>query len=253
METRKAVDRVSPRGGLAFEDAVVRFLAEATSGAACTLEVTGTTVGEVGRCKKGDAVVRFTSESAFAGAGVVFEAKRELGYTAQKALDELDLARKNRNAVAGVFVLARSHSGPTFPGFARHGSNVLVVWDDEDPATDPYLRAAIMVGMGLVTRSRTTGDASDVAALRDIDVRIDAELARLDKMEKHAESVRRSSDAISDEVRKARKALDILLDKARSTLRALNVELQEEAVERESPIALPVSAVPRLAPANEAG
>lgn len=253
IETRKAVDRVSPRGGHAFEDAVVQFLADATGGAPCTLEVTGTTVGEVGRCKKGDAVVRFTSESAFAGAGVVFEAKREAGYTAQMALDELDLARKNRNAAAGVFVLARSHAGPTFPGFARHGSNVLVVWDEEDPATDPYLRAAIMVGLGLVSRSRATGDAGDVAALRDIDARIDAELTRLDKIEKHAETARRSSEAISDEVRKARKALDTLLEKARSTLRALNVELREEAVERESPIALPVSTVSRLAPANEAG
>jgi hypothetical protein len=34
----------------------------------------------------------------------VFEAKREAGYTVQAALDELDEARKNRDAGAGVFV-----------------------------------------------------------------------------------------------------------------------------------------------------
>jgi hypothetical protein len=254
IETRRAADRRSPRGGMVFEEAVVQFLAAATAGTSCTLDVTGTTVGEVGRCKKGDAVLRFTSESAFAGAGVVVEAKREAGFTAQRALEELDLARKNRNAVVGVFVLARSHATATFPGFARYGSNVLVTWDEEDPATDPFLQAAIMVGMGLVTRSRTRADAGDVAALRDIDARIEAELTRIDKMEKHSETIRRGSESITDELRKARKGLDALLDKARSTLRALDVELQEEAVERASPITvrLPPSLAAVL-PANERG
>jgi hypothetical protein len=38
------------------------------------------------RCKKGDLVVRFTQESAFNGAGVVFEAKRDASCTAQRRL-----------------------------------------------------------------------------------------------------------------------------------------------------------------------
>src|SRR6185295_9466001 len=124
-----------------------------------------------GRCKKGDAVLRFTTESAFAGAGVVFEAKHDGAYTVQKALDELDAARKNRNAVAGVFVMARSHASDVFPRFARYGSNVLVTWDEQDPATDPYLHAAALLGMALVTRSQTPGNPGDIAALRDIESR----------------------------------------------------------------------------------
>ncbi|MFM2420971.1 MAG: hypothetical protein RL385_5694, partial [Pseudomonadota bacterium] len=54
-------------------------------------------------------------------------AKREAGYSGPKALDELDAARKNRHAAAGVFVMARSHASELFPHFARYGSNVLVV------------------------------------------------------------------------------------------------------------------------------
>jgi hypothetical protein len=238
IEMKRAQDIKSPRGGFEFEDAVVEFINVATRGAPCLLEVTGNTSGVVGRCKKGDAVLRFTNESAFRGAGVVFEAKRDATYTPQKALDELDTARKNRNAVAGVFVMARSHADETFPRFARHGSNVLVAWDDRDPATDPYLHAAVLLGMSLVSRTNTIGDEGDITALRDIESRIEAEASRLEKMEKYNEAIRKNSDGLSEEMRKAQKALDLLLRKARSTLQSLNVELRDETTERSSPISL---------------
>lgn len=238
IETKRTQDQKTPRGGLDFEDAVTSFVRAATQGSTCVFDVTGATAG-VGRCKKGDAVLRFTAESAFAGAGVVFEAKRDASYTVQKALDELTVARKNRDAAAGVFVIARSHAWDGFPRFARYGSNVLVVWDDQDPATDAYLQAAILLGMGLVTRTRTAGDPADIAALRDIESRIENELTRLDKMEKHSEAIRKNVDGIADEMRKAQKALDLLLRKAQGTLRALNIEVNDEAAELSSPIALP--------------
>jgi hypothetical protein len=253
IETKRTQDQKSVRGGLDFEDAVIAFVRAATQGAPCVFDITSTTAG-VGRCKKGDAILRFTGESAFAGTGVVFEAKHDATYTVQRALDELDAARKNRDAAAGVFVMARSHASDAFPRFARFGSNVLVIWDDQDPATDAYLHAAILLGMALVMRVRTTGDAGDIAALRDIEARIESELSRLEKMEKHSDAIRKSVDGISDEIRKAQKALDRLLKGAQSTLRALNVQLPDEATERGSPILLPsgslqdaVSALPRQA------
>lgn len=244
IETKRTQDLKTTRGGFDFEDAVTAFVRAATQGAPCIFDVTGSTVG-VGRCKKGDAVLRFTSESAFAGAGVVFEAKRDSGYTLQRALDELDAARKNRDAAAGVFVMARSHASDVFPRFARHGNNVIVTWDDQDPATDAYLHGAILLGMGLVTRTRTAGDPGDIAALRDIEARIEAELARLEKMEKHSEAIRRNVDGIGDEIRKGQKALDGLLRRAQSTLRALNIEVIDEVAEASSPIALPNDSLER--------
>jgi hypothetical protein len=237
IEAKRTQDQKTTRGGLDFEDMVTSFVRIATQGAPCVFDVTGATAG-VGRCKKGDAVLRFTAESAFAQAGVVFEAKRDATYTVQKALDELDAARKNRDAVAGVFVMARSHASDIFPRFARYGNNVLVTWDDQDSSTDAYLHAAIFLGMALVTRTRTTGDAGDIAAMRDIESRIEGELSRLERMEKHSEAIRKNVDGISDETRKAQKALDILLRKAQSALRALNVELYDEAAERGTPITL---------------
>jgi hypothetical protein len=238
IETKRTQDQKTTRGGLDFEDAVMSFVRVATQGAPCVFDVTGATAG-VGRCKKGDAVLRFTAESAFADAGVVFEAKRDGACTIQKALDELDAARKNRDAVAGVFVMARSHASDVFPRFARYGSNVLVTWDEQDPATDAWLHAAILLGMALVTRARTAGDAGDIAALRDIEARIEGELGRLERMEKHSDAIRKNVDGIGDEIRKAHKALELLLRKAQSTLRALNVEVSDEPAEVSSPITLP--------------
>lgn len=237
IETKRTQDQKTTRGGLDFEDAVTSFVRVAVQGAPCVFDVTGATAG-VGRCKKGDAVLRFTSESAFAQAGVVFEAKRDSTYTVQKALDELDAARKNRDAAAGVFIMARSHASDVFPRFARYGNNVLVTWDDEDPATDSHLHAAILLGMGLVTRMRTVGDLGDITALRDIESRIENELGRLERMEKHSDAIRKNVDGIGDEVRKAQKALDLLLRKAQSTLRALNVETNTESAEVSTPITL---------------
>jgi hypothetical protein len=217
LESKRAQDQRSPRGGLDFEDAVVEFVTGAVRGAPCVVDATGNTAGLRTRCKKGHLVVRLTQESAFEGAGVVFEAKRDASCTTQKALKELDTARATRNAGAGVFVMARSHTPDTFPIFARFRSNVLVVWDETDAASDPCLHAAILLGLGLATRGRTVGDQTDLEALRDVEGRIEDELRRLEKMEKHNEGIRKNSDGIADEIRKAQRQLDLLLGKRRAT------------------------------------
>jgi hypothetical protein len=157
----------------------------------------------------------------------------------RKALEELDTARANRNAGAGVFVIARSHASESFPTFARFGANVLVVWDETNPAADPYLHAAVLLGLGLASRGKTVGDQGDLEALRDIEARIEDELRRLEKMEKHNEGIRKNSDGIADEIRKGQRQLDLLLRKAKSILTALNIELRDETVERSTPITLP--------------
>lgn len=253
LETRRSEDKRGPRGGLDFEEAVIDFVAAAVSGAPCIVEATGTTAGLRIRSKKGDAVVRFTAESAFDGAAVVFEAKQDGAFTIQRALAELDEARANRSAVAGVFVMAQSHAPSTFPRLARFGQNVLVTWDECDPATDPYLHAAILLGLGLVTRVQAVGDEGDIAAMRDVEGRIENEVGRLERMEKSNDQIRRHSDAIGDEVRKGKKQLDLLLRKARETLQALNVQILEESVERESPINLPGSSLGQASAALSPG
>jgi len=99
---------------------------------------------------------------------------------------------------------------------------------------------------------RTAGDEGDIAALRDVEKRIEDELGRLERMAKHSDTIRRGADGISEEIRKAEKALDVLLRKAQSTLRALNLEVSEEEAERRTPIQFEQKAIAAIA-ANDAG
>lgn len=143
----------APKGGDAFEHEVLRFIHEALQGAPVIAETTRNLVGKRPNCKVGDQVVRFTAESTYAGAAFVVEAKRDAAYTANKALQELEVARGNRDAVCGVFVMAQSHAQPGFPQFARHGADILVTWDEEDETTNAYLDAAVLLATALTARA----------------------------------------------------------------------------------------------------
>jgi len=240
IETRRSEQSRSSRGGTVFEDAVIELVQSQIGGHGYIVDNTSNTVGLRPNCKMGDGTIRFPEDHGFAGASVVIEAKRDKSYGVAKALDELDQARTNRSASAGIFVMARSHAPAGFPPFARYGSNVLVIWDDEDPSTDTYLHGALMVGLALVTRRKSNADAGDLQALEKIEQRVQAEVARLEKIRSAAERIRSQVDTIEDEVRKGHKKLSILIRDAKKTLVALNVELSEEAEEREAPIEVPV-------------
>ncbi|MBP8809416.1 MAG: hypothetical protein KBG48_05640 [Kofleriaceae bacterium] len=235
IETGRQRDARNPDGGNTFEGQVGAFIAERLRNAPIMFEP----VGKAGRCKVGDFVLRHTAEGAFAGAALVVEAKHDASYTVPKALAELDEARANREASAGLLVMATSHAKATFPRFARHGQNVLVCWDPEDPASDAWLDAALTLGLYLVGRSKAV-DSGDLRALADVEKRIGAELERIDRLEKHNRKIEDGSDGIATELRKAKKELQVLLDKAKSTLRALDVTLDERQ-ERESPLFVALS------------
>lgn len=243
LEERKRGDVKSTRGGYTYEASVLRFVQRAVQGAPIEANTTANTVGAKPNCKKGDQVLRFTPESAYAGGALVVEAKRDSSYTVRAALEELELARGNRAAGAGVFVMAKSHAPTAFPAFARYGADILVTWDQDDDQTDPYLHAAILLGLALASRQRRPDDAGDIRALSDIEHRIQKELERLDKMRKLAESIRDDADKLTEEVRKGGNALDLLLRKAKSTLKALDVELTEAEEAKSTPVMLSASSL----------
>lgn len=237
IETRKAGERKSPQGGFSFEDAVTEFAQEAVQGAPLTVEPTRGSVGLVPHCKKGDQVLRFTQESAFAGCGMVVEAKRE-PYTVEKALEYLKEAKANRACAVGVFVQATSHAPPGFPHFARYGSDILVTWDAEDERTDPWLHAALLAGLALASRTQRQADDAELDAIADIEQRLRHELGRLEEMEKLTGNIKRDAGKIDDEIRGARKKIGVLIQNAGRTMKALNIEVRADEEEKKTPIAL---------------
>lgn len=132
---------------------------------------------------------------------MVVEAKRGLSYNIPKALDEIQSACDNRDASVGIFVMAKSHARPGFPGLERYGNHILVTWDAEDENSDAFLRAAVLAGLFMVTRRRADADEGDLEALRDVEKRIMNELNRVSKIRKANETISKSSEEIREELR----------------------------------------------------
>lgn len=246
IEVRRTEELRSTRGGRIFEDAVLDFVQRAVGGHGYVVENTGSTVGIRPACKVGDAVIRFPPDHAFREARIVIEAKCDKSYSVPTALAELEMARANRGACSGIFVMAKSRACAGFPPFGRFGQDVLLVWDDEDPVSDPYLEAALMVALALAVRHRTVASDGDLQALQRIEQRIAKEVERPLEIRSAADKIRRQVELIDAAVDSGSSALQRLLKDAKKTLCALKVELNDDQEERTSPILL-------SPPANDAG
>ncbi len=183
----------------------------------------------------------------------MIEAKHDASYGVTRALGEMEIARGNRGAGSGLFVMARSHAPAGFPPFARYGSDILVVWDEEDERTDAYLHAAIILALALTSRRRhQEQDPGDLEALEELEQRIQKELERHATMQSLSESIQKSAQKLSDEIRKSNDKLGSIVRDTRSVLEALNVESRTGAEERGAPVMLPVDSLHRATTALRA-
>ena len=224
LVTRREEEARSTRHGATFENAVFEFLEQQAQRRGDTAENTGATTGLIKNCKVGDAVIHLGPDCAAAGARIVVEAKEENRYTLRMAQEEIEQARKNRNAQQGLFVFSRT-SAPTMEPLARFGADVFVVWDAEDPQTDSYLRAGLEISRALCLRSSQDAARQQIdfepidRAVLDIEKRVQT----LDAVRKSAESIKSSSDSILERVRIDRD----VLEKQVSVLRTAMIHVKE--------------------------
>ncbi len=216
----------SPEHGAVFEEAVCAFLADQSQQRGDLCESTGATTGRIKNCKVGDAVLRLGPETPAPGAAIVFEAKDARGYSVTKAIDELETGRKNRAAGFGVFVWSRSTAPEGLKPLARYGSDLIVIWDAEDPSTDPYLLAAIEIARACVVEQHRGSESEEVdlegidRAINEIEKRAEG----LDRIRKPAETIRSSSETILERVRIDQQALERQVLALRQKLTALRGE-----------------------------
>ncbi|HVL49433.1 MAG TPA: hypothetical protein VM889_12810 [Candidatus Thermoplasmatota archaeon] len=238
IETKRQSAAQTTTGGFDFEEAVYTFVEESTANAPYVAERTGATTGAVKSSKKGDLVVRFTSETAFEGARVVVEAKRDRSYNVARALEELEAAKSNRACQVGLFVMSRRHAPASFPRFARYGTDILVSWDEEDPTTDAYLQAGLLCALGLASRAVEDVTDENVDAIADIGSRLGTEVERLEKMRGWTTNITRDAEKIEKEIGVGVKKLGIVIENAKDTLRALKIQARDHDAEAKRPIAL---------------
>ncbi len=96
-------ERTTLKGAI-FEDALGELLHAEAQRFGDLHEATGSTVGTIKNNKVGDFVIQLGAESAAAHARIAWEAKEDQKYDVKRALEEIDEARRNRQAQVGVFV-----------------------------------------------------------------------------------------------------------------------------------------------------
>ena len=205
MTARKQEAEKSTRHGLAFEDAVFEFVNDRSQKSGDVATPTGNTTGILRANKKGDVVVKLGADHAAAGSQVVFEAKQDASYTLDDALEEIDEARRNRGAGVGVFVFSKRsvRESMNIEPFSRHGDDIVVVWDSEDPTSDVYLEAGLSVAKAISVQSKSQTDESG----KDFET-IDKAIAEIKRNADNLDEITKSANAIDGHVSK-------ILDRAR--------------------------------------
>lgn len=227
MQARKVEAARGTAHGNDFEAAAGAVIADLASRRGDLYEATGATTGVVRNCKVGDHIVEMGADSRAPGARIVFEAKQKEGVRLRDALAEIDTARKNREAQVGVFIYSARTAPEGLESFARHGDDIVVLWDADDPSSDIHLRAAYSVACALAMATRSK-DESTAASLRGIDIAlrsIEKQLKHLADMNKWAKTVESSGNKIASRTERMQADLtrDIeLIDEQLETLAAVD-------------------------------
>lgn len=210
MTARKQEAQRGTQHGLVFEDAVFNFVNERQL-EGDTAARTGNTTGRIRNNKKGDCVIRLGPERAAPGAQIVVEAKEDQSYTLQKALAEIEEARKNRDSSVGVFVFSkRTAPKDILEPLARYGDDIVAIWDAENPATDAYLAAALSIAKALCVRGVAGNGVLgiDIEALDKAIREIERQVGGLEEITKSAEAIDGHVGKILDRARIMRNGLE---------------------------------------------
>ncbi|HMI88020.1 MAG TPA: hypothetical protein VK550_28245 [Polyangiaceae bacterium] len=205
---REEADR-SPRHGNTFEANVGEFLCGEAKRLDDTYEAVGTLKGQADR-KTGDHVLTLSPDSGAPGARIVCEAKARKAYTERAALEEIALARKNRDAQVGLVVMDRATAPEGLDVLRRVGQDILVVWDAEDVASDLNLRLAVSVARALCVRARMAA-TQDEANLEQIDSSIEAianQIGVVDEIIRSAKLIKQRGEKVTTCAEKLRETLE---------------------------------------------
>ena len=212
MTARKEESERSTRHGLVFEDAVFQFINERSRTAGDVATRTGNTTGLLRANKKGDVVVKLGPDHTAAGSQIVVEAKQDASYTLEKALAEIEEARKNRDAGVGVFVFSKRsvENRLELEPFSRYGDDIVVVWDSEDPDSDVFMDAGLSVARAISVQAQSHKDevGEDFEAIDKAIAEIQRNAGSLDEITDAANSIDRQVDKILNRVRIARNGIE---------------------------------------------
>lgn len=203
LKTRKEESAKSTLHGNDFEDALYAMIAEESGPAGDVATSTGNTTGLIKNSKVGDVVVEIGREHVAAGAKIVVEAKDSMAYDLRKALDEIEVARKNRGAGIGIFVFSLSTAPEGLDGLQRYGNDIVAVWDMDDPRTDVFPKAAFSIAKALSIQVADRDEESqvDLEVIEKSVLAIEKQTEGLAEITRWAETAKSSGDKIINKAR----------------------------------------------------
>jgi hypothetical protein len=202
LVTRREEELRSTRHGGTFQNAVYEYISQYAHQRGDIAEDVSETTGLMKGRKFGDALIELGSDCAASGAKIVIEAKEEAKYSFSEARQEIVNARKNRDAQQGIFVFSR-RTAPAMDALVRHGCDVFVVWDAENPSTDICLQAALEISRALCVRRSQTAKllAIDFEPMDRSLLAIEKGIPNLEKIQGCASSIQKNAGEILDRVR----------------------------------------------------
>jgi len=214
MRARKAAEAASTTHGHDFQQAGFEVLQGLATQANDIAEDTGNSAGLIPRSKVGDAVITLGPDNAAAGARIAIEFKEAGNYTLKTTLEEIDTARKNRDAGVGLFVHSRRTAPDGLEALARYGNDIVVVWDAEDETSDAYLKAGFMAAKALTVRARMENaeHTADFLAIDKSLTEIQRQVKYLDEIKTWSGTIKNSAEKVIDRVERMQKALDVELE-----------------------------------------
>lgn len=209
LDSRREEAARSTSHGAAFEDQLVGLVSAEAQRIGDIYIAIGNTTGVIKNCKIGDCVVELGRESQAPNARIVWEAKEDKSYDLDEALREADQARKNREAQIGIFVFSKRTAPEELTAFARYGSDIVIVWDVDDAASDVFVKAAYSLARALTIRQKAAA-AKTGEAVGQIDhaVRaVEKHVSQLGDIGTWAETITNNGRKIVDRANKIREAL----------------------------------------------
>lgn len=224
LNARRQVARQGVQHGHDFESAVVSTLTLLAEGSGDEIEHVGNTVGEIPRCRVGDAVITLSQDCAAAGARIVVEAKEAENYTLASIREEMATARKNRQATYGIFVLSADTALAESIGLLkRFDQDIVVVWNAEDRNTDIVLKSAMLMAKGLVLRAARARDglAADLDVMERAISTITRQLDGFEEVNTSATTIRNGAERILARTRLMQERIETELDQLAQEIEGL--------------------------------
>jgi len=230
LTVQRRMEARTTLGGLSFQEKLRELLEAEARRLNDLFQDTSATPGALSRCKTGDFVIRLGDDTAAPGARIVWEAKNAAGYNRQKALEELEEARKNREAQIGVFVFSKEAAPNGLDPFERQGRDLVVIWDPDDPTTDVIVKAAYSVARALIVReSRESGEAeTSLRAIEEAVQAIQTQVNGLEQIKSWAETVKSNGEKIAERAKSLKATIEeqiAALNRHIDILRAKAVQL----------------------------